>query len=319
MKNKNLRHVLRKINILKLLLPALALAAALILLFLNPADKNIKAAPLNSLSQLDEYYSSGSRYIQYTADSLYYSGVDCRVNGKLKARVYYSLDGQNSRCYFFIISSDKLSDENGEAGPISLNARLIHNDNMYRHIIASLSDGIDFAPQGLEAVCSDILISQYDYAHGFGTYYNAALTTVCALFGLVLAIGTAAVIFPALSPSALRLRRYGAVKELFAAACEEFGSAPLPVISGFYITDSFVFHISGSFADIIPIENITWIYTSNEIRRFRGGARISSSLCLLTEGRRSFKIRHVSKKSAAAIISELQTKNPSIMADGGEQ
>lgn len=316
MKNKNLRHVLRKVNILKLIFPIIVLSASLTLLILNPMDKNIKAVYIDDISQIGECYSSGSHYIQYTADTLYYSGVDYRINGKVKARVYYSLDSENSRCYFFIISADKLSKSGEAAGPINLNARLIHNNNMYRSIIASLSDSIDFAPQGLEAVCSDILISQYDYAHGFGTYYTAALLVVCVFFGIILLIRISAIVFPSFSPSALCLRRYGVRKELFASACEEFGNAAPPRISGLYLTDSFIFHITGGSADIIPIENITWIYTSNEIRHFRGKPRINSTLCLLTESRRTYRIRRISKKIAAEIISELQTKNPSIMADG---
>lgn len=315
MKNKNLRRVLRKVNILKLIFPILVLSVALALLIINPMDKNIKTVPLDDISQIDELYSSGSHYIQYTADALYYSGVDYCINDKVKARVYYSLDSQNSRCYFFIISADKLSKES-EAAHLSLNARLIHNNNMYRSIIASLSDSIDFAPQGLESVCSDILISQYDYAHGFGTYYTAVLFAVCVIFGILLLIRILMLIFPAFSPQILYLRRYGSKKELFEAACKEFGEAAPPKISGLYITDRFIFHIAGSFAEIIPIENITWIYTSNEIRHFRGTPRINSTLCLLTESRRTYRIRHISKKITAEIISELQTKNPSIMADG---
>lgn len=314
MKNKNLRHILRKVNILKLAVPVLVLSAAAALLILNPMDKRIKAANVDDISEIEELYSSGSHYIQYTADSLYYSGVDYSVNGKIKAKVYYRLDA--GRCYFFIISTDKVADGNVSHTPVSLNARLIHNDNMYRSIIASLSDSIDFSPQGLEAVSSDILISQYDYAYGFGTYYTAALLIVCVLFGTALLIRSVMIIFPSLSPSALYLGRYGIRKELFDAACREFRDAAPPKISGLYLTDSFIFHITGGMADIIPIENITWIYTSNEIRHFRGIPRINSTLCILTESRRTYRIRRISKKIAADIISELQTKYPSIMADG---
>lgn len=311
MKNKNLRHTLRKVNIVKLAVPVLVLSAAVVLMFLNPMDKKIKVTAVDDISKIEELYSSGSHYIQYTADSLYYSGVDYSVNGKIKAKVYYRLEA--GRCYFFIISADKAPGTDVSDAPISLNARLIHNDNMYRSIIASLSDSIDFSPQGLEAVSSSILISQYG-AYGFGTYYIAALMIVSVIFGAALVIRIFMIIFPQFSSPALYLGRYGVRKELFAAACEEFSSAP-PRISGLYVTDRFIFHITASFADIIPIENITWIYTSNEIRHFHGTPRINSTLCLLTESRRTYRVRRISKKIAADIISELQTKCPSIMAD----
>lgn len=312
MKNKNLRHILRKINIIKLAVLVLVLSAAVALMFLNPMDKKIKVTAVDDISKIEELYSSGSHYIQYTADSLYYSGVDYSVNGKIKAKVYYRLEA--GRCYFFIISADKAPDTNESPATISLNARLIYNDNMYRSIIASLSDSIDFSLQGLEAVSSSILISQYG-AYGFGTYYTAALLIVCVILGAALVIRIFMIIFPPFSPSALYLGRYGIRKELFAAACEEFSAAAPPRVSGLYVTERFIFHITSGFADIIPIENITWIYTSNEIRHFHGTPRINSTLCILTESRRTYKIRRISKKIAADIISELQTKCPSIMAD----
>lgn len=314
MKEKNLRSVLRKVNIVKLLLPAAVLTAALLLLLVHPINNNINAASIDDLSQTEAQYASGNRYIQYTADTLYYAGIDYRVNDKIKAQVYYCLE--NGRCYFFIISTDKIPKGRESVSRIPLSARLLHNHNMYRRIIASLSDNIDFAPQGLEAVCSDILISQYDFAHGFTTYYTAALLALCVIFGIALLFGILTAVFPSVSPPVLYLRRYGSRTELFAAAKQEFRLAPPPKISGLYLTDRFIFHIGRTFADIIPLENITWGYTSNEIRNFHGKPRIHCTLCLLTESRRTYRIRRISNKIAAEILSELQTKYPSIMADG---
>ena len=313
MKHKDLKRELRKKNILKLVLPAAVLIAAAALLIFNPVGKSVRAVTINSLADIAESYSSGRRYIQYAADGLYYSGVDYRVGGRTRAKVYYTLDG--GQCYFFIISADRLPKDTGIPVSINVSARLIHNESMYRRIIASLSDSLSFAPQGLESVCSETLISQYDLAHSFPAYYTAALVILCAVCGLFTIARLLTVIFPSLSMPVYRLRRYGSKAGLFAEAREEFKNAPPPKIPGLYLTERFMIHLTRTSADIIPLENITWIYTSNELRRFHGSPRIYAALCILTETRKTYRVRHVSNKAAADIISELQTKFPSIMSE----
>lgn len=311
MKNKNLRHALRQNNILKLIIPAVIFIIALLLMIFNPMDNSVRVVTVEDISHIDELYASGSQHIQYTTGTLYYAGVDYNVNNRPRAQVYYSLD--NGRCYFYIISTDKIPTGTPSASGVLLNARLIHNNNMYTSIIASLSESIDFALQGLDEICSKTIISQYDFSHGFSIYYTAVILAVCIICGIGVVTRICMIAVLSLSPPVYHLRKYGNRNALFAAAQRELRHSPPPRMSGLYITDNFMIHITPSATDIIPLDNITLIYTSNEIRHFHGSPMLHSMLCVLTDARRSaYRIRHMSERVATEIINELSARYPQI-------
>lgn len=311
MKSTTLKQKLRKIYAQRLVFPAIILIVTIVLLIWNPFEKKLDSVPVDNLSQLEEIYDSGKHYIHYTADTLYYTGQDYYVNDKARAGIYYTID--NGKCYFFIISSDKIPDNHDEIHDMTVYARLTYNDSMYKRIIASMSESLHFSMAALEDVSTPVLINQYDFAHGFTTFFLVCIIILNIVFFIQIAAIIVIIISPVSSPSVLRLGKYGNHRTLFAIAETEFDSAKAVGHKNLYITDTFLIYFTRTSLDIIPLENIVWVYNYKEVLHNKDKAKTRAPLCIVTDTHKLYKIHHISKTVSDRIIEIVQERFPEIM------
>ena len=311
MKTRNLKKLIRNIYASRIILPAIVLIIAAIVLVINPFDRRNKIVTVDALSDIGRLYSEKAGYIQCTADRLYYTGLDYTVNSNIKARVYYTLE--NNKCYIFIISSEKLPDEWTSLDNFSMNAKLIRNNSTYDSVIASLARELEFSAKGLHEIVEPTIISQYDYVHSFSSFYFVLILALCILSGVDLLLLILVLIIPTLSPPVIRLRKYGNSATLFAIAQAEFDTAQAIGRKNIYITDTFLISYTKTGIDIIPLENITWIYRYNELHRSGHRTRLYHPLFIVTDCKKTYTIHHVSSKVSDKILDTLQTRFPSIL------
>ncbi len=311
MGKRNLKKIIRRLYIPRLVFPLAVFIATTIILVMNPFDHNLQLVNVKDISRVDKLYADDSQYVHIHADSLMYSGSDYNVGGATKARVYYTL--YDNKCYFFIISVEKLPADYETLTDITLNARLIHNHTMYDKLISSTAEALRLNSPGLNSISSDVLISQYDYSHGLTSFYLVSLVVINIL-SLIYAILCAIIIcMPELSTFVFHLRKYGNKKTLFTIAETEFDTAVATGRKNIFITDTFLISISAADVIIIPLENIVWVYEYNELRRSHGGKKMFHPLCIVTDHKQLFKIHHVSQPVCEIIINSLQNRFPEIM------
>ena len=311
MKTHDLKKIIRRIYASRIILPAIVFAAAFAVLCINPFDHTAKITNVDDLSSVDSLYAGKTGYIQCTCERLYYSGLDYTVNGRIKARVYYTLS--NGKCYIFLMSAERLPDEWSSLDNVSVNARLIRNNSTYDRVIASLARELNFSEKGMHEIVDATIISQYDYMHSFSTVYFVIIMALCILSGIDLLLVVLMTAVPTLSPPVLRLRKYGNPATLFAIAQAEFDTTQAVGRKNIYITDTFLISYSKTSMDIIPLENITWIYRYNEIRKVGRHAKLYHPLFIVTDCKKTYTIHHVSSKVSEKILDILQTRFPSIL------
>ena len=311
MNTHNLKHIIRKRCISRLFLPAAVLAAVILLAIVNPFENRSKSVNITELSRTEQLLAENTGYVSLTPEVLYYSGVDYRINNKVKARIFYTIE--NDVCYYFIISCGVLPEKYDTLENFSLSARLINDEELLNKITRSISYELDFSIDGIRNYSSPVIISQYHLLHGFTTFYLATLSVI----GIISALHVIAVVFVAVMPgfsrTVVRLRKYGNRKTLFRLACDEFAVSKATARKNVYITDSFLISISPINVDIIPLENIVWIYNNNVIHKSNGKAKMFFQLCIVTDCKKLYKIHRVTQKTAERITDVIQSRFPEIM------
>ncbi len=311
MKHKTLKQHLRQMYIPRLAFPVIIMLVSIMTIIINPFENRLKPVVLNDYSQIDSLYIQNSMIVQVSADKLMYSGIDYQVSGKTKGRIYYALE--DGHCYLFILSLDKIPSNSDILKDYTFTARLTHNNTMYDHVIASLSDDLSFFAEGLKDITSSTFISQYDYTHSFATFHIIGLIAIAVLAGIDAIFILMVIINPVMSPSVLRLHYYGNRRTLFAIAETEFDSSVCIGRKNLYITDTFFIAITATVIDIIPLENIVWIYKYNEFHHSGGKTKMFYPLCIVTDHKKLYKIHHVPKASSEKIINTIQEKYPEVM------
>lgn len=307
----SLNQLIRKRYISRLFLPVIVLITGVMLLVINPFESKYKPANITELSQTPELFENQSKYVKITADTLYYSGIDYQINNKVKARIYYTLE--NDVCYYFIISSGRLPDNYSTLENFSFNAQLIDDNDLLRKINAAISRELDFSISGLKETSCPVIISQYHYTHGFATFYLMALLLICTISAIHIIFILCIIAAPTLSQTVMYLRKYGNRKTLYALACSEFDVSTATACKNVYITDSFLISIARMNVDIIPLENIVWIYNYNVLHKSKGSPKMYFPLCIVTDCKRLYKIHRITQKTSDRIIDVIQSRFPEIM------
>lgn len=309
MNKKSLKQLIRKNHLYRIFFPLIVTILLSIFLLINPFDYSFKPAKVSDLEKIESMYEQGHQYVSVKVEKLYYTGSDYYVSNHLSGRIYYTLI--NNRCYYFIIAN--ASDQFKTVTSATMNARLIRNNSMQQSIIASMSDQLDFSSAQLESISSSVIISEYDMTHSLAIYYFYGVLLLLILSGIITLVAILKTIFPELTTPIMHLSRYGNRKTLYAIAEAEFDTATAAGRKNIYITDNFLISLSHSNVDIIPLENIVWIYKINELKKSRGRTKISRPLCIVTDCKKTFRIPHVSEHVANRIINNLQERYPEIL------
>ena len=311
MNTNNLTASIRKCYFPRVILPAVLIAACIVFAIINPFESRYKSVELKKLSDTPDLYENHSGYVKLTADTLYYAGIDYRTNGRVRARVYYTIN--NDVFYFFLISTEELPEDYGTIHNYEMSARLIKNGSLFRRITADISRELGFPESDFEDLCSHVIVSQYHYVHGFTSFYLVALLVLCALSAIQLSEIILVLAMPQLSHAVFMLRHYGSRRGLYGQACEEFASSATLMEKNIYMTENFLIYTSRFHIEIIPLENIVWLYNYNVIHKSKGRAKAYFPLCIVTDCKKIYKIHHITQHTSDRIIDLIQSRYPEVM------
>lgn len=296
----------------RLIIPIILMVILIGIFIINPFKNHITPSKIDDMSVVESLYQSNERNITVTADTLYYTGVDYRINDKIRGRFYYAL--YEGRCYLFLICEDKIADTSEPLTDFYIHAHLTHNDNMYKTIIASMSEELEFPVSNLEEITSGVIINQYDYVHSFETFSIYALNAFTIIVGINIIFNVFVLFNPYISIPFFKMRKYNKMHKIYALAEKEFNSSPAVYKDKVFITDSFFFGVTtASNLEIIPLENIVWIYKYKEFSSHNGKTDIQCPLCIVTDRKAFIKIPHIPNEISDEIIQTLQKRFPEIM------
>ncbi len=312
MKKRNFKSLIRLRVIPRLIIPMAISIAIIIITIANPFSDSLFPPSVKDISSISGMYDDDVRYIKFTADKLYYTGLDYSTGKDVKANIYYATI--DDICYFFI-----MPDTGSDAGLASIltntvvTARLVRDDITYRHIISNMAEQLNFTIDGMKDLSCPVLISQYDYSRDFTRFIIISIYAVSVIAAIFALIEIFVLIRPDFSLSVMRLRHYGRRSLLFEKACSEYERAVATGRKNVFITESFLISVTKSDVDIVPLENIVWIYNYNEIHHMKEFTRLFHPLCIVTDKKKVFKIRNLSKKASDNIINRILTKFPEIL------
>lgn len=310
MKKETLKNHIRKLYYARLAISFLFLAVTVLVIITNPFDKRIGTVTPNSLSTISKLYDNRSNYVRLTVDNLMYTGTDYVVNGRTKAYFYYTVE--DGKCYYFILSkniADKSTIEH-----MTVTARLVQNEILFNSLVNNMSGDIPLSSEILSDISCDVFISQYNFIHSFASFYTIASIAVAVICFIITTIFIIVTINPSLSHPILGLSCYGNRRTLFAIAEVEYDVAAATGRKGLYLTDTFLISISVGNVIIIPLENIVWIYKYNEFNHSKGRTKMTHPLCIVTDMKKLYKIRHISESVSDLISNRLLERYPEIMS-----
>lgn len=296
----------------RLIIPIILFIILVGLFLFNPFKNHISPAKITDLSVIDSMHSSRHMNVHVKVDKLYYTGVDYTVNGMIRARFYYTL--ADGHCYFFLICKDKIPSKYSVINNPDVYAHLTHNDNMYKTLITSMSEQLKISEQQMAGIASPIFINQYDYVHSYETFFIYVLNIFTAM--VVIDIIFIVIVFfnPHISLPFFKMRKYGKLKKLFELAQKEFDLCLAIYGEKVFITETFFIGVSiASNLEIVPLENIVWIYKSNEFISHHREPKMNCSLCVVTDQKHLIKIPHLPKEITEDIINKIQKLYPNVM------
>lgn len=300
----------------RLIIPIVLFVILMALLIINPFFNHITPDKVTDLSTLDSRYSKEDYNISVDVPMLYYTGVDYTEDGKIKAKIFYSL--YEEKCYFFLICMDNLEEDTVTLANYSFNAHLTHNDNMYEAVIASMSDELKFSEDGLRNICSHTFVNQYDYIHSFESFliFVFYIFTIMVIVDIIFII----IVFfnPHISIPFFKMRKYGRLKRLYRKAEREFNNDVISYENKVFLSENFIYGIT--YADNVEIailEHIVWIYKSKNYTARLNREEITCTLCLVTDRKQLIKIAQVPEDVCDLVIHKVQKMYPNIMAEEG--
>lgn len=311
MEHNELKKIIRRQLLPKLIFPLVLTIVSTLFIIINPFKNALRPVTINSLSEIEDQYDKGNKYIKYTANKLYYSGFDYNIGNKTKANVYYTLS--NGHCYYIVID---LESNNGIAKILdnfTFSAQLVKNNELYSSLNQKLAEQINFSEKRLEDISCSIIISQYNYTRDFTRLLLIMfyILLISSFLGFIFELVACINVF--LSHPVISLRKYGDPRTLFTLAVSELDTATPTDQRNVFITDTFLIIITKIDTDIIPLENITWVYDYNEIHHKKGKTKMYHPICIITDIKKMYKIRHVSESGIKSIFNALSEKHPEIM------
>lgn len=311
MKQVKLKQLIRKMYMPRLIIPVVLFIALMTVMIINPFKSHLTPVNVKDISTIEKLFKSGKDDIIYTADKLYYSGINYSVGNHTRGAIYYTLE--KDRCYYFIICIKDDLHIHPTLNNHTVRGHLTNN-SMYETILSSMSEKLEFSKDNLRAMSSPIIVDEYDYKYNIT---NFAIWSI-RIFSIMVIIDIIFISFvffnPQISIPFFKMRKYGRLKDIYRNAEEEFDNYAVKYGNKVYLTDNYIFGINGKHnLEIARFENVVWMYKEKELIVINGNAEVLSSLCIVTDQKQIIKIYRVADDILKQIIPIILKKHPEIM------
>ena len=319
MKARPILQYIRQKALVQLIFPLLLFIAAAVILVNQPLYEYFFVSDISASEPLVDSVSREEHYVRTEARDLYYTGSDYYVDGVLTGHYYYQLFEDYCRIYILKPAAGKPAD-------IYINARtvtgkIVRADLSTDALFDSMANALDWTPAGLAAVCDPYLVSEVVYFPLLSRILFI-LVLISVLAGLAILIYTLILlIFPGLSASCLRLRRYGDADTLLREAENELKNDVLLNTGRLVLTPHFLVEYNADRTAIIPLKAVLWIFHLRDMRYSakEHRERMYYSLRITTITGDVFTLRDYHKNELEKIMDVLTEHYPNFFYDYSEE
>ncbi len=310
MNSRTFVHNIRQAIAFHMIMPVVFLALLIFMLSQVPIINCIFPSPMRSFQDAATIYRD-STYVECTADTLYYTGYDYMLGSKVRGHYYYSLEGGQCTIYVlscrYILSLGEFSDT---LHNVTFRAELVSNDKNIKDLLSLMAGDMNWSYDGISSHTCPVVVNEMRY--------SPVPVAILAIFLIFAFIFTLAHIVSLIHGMIVPLRTsvfIGTLKknmpEQIALACEEITDAVQPA-NDFYITSSFIIHITPRNMSIIPYKSITQIYHYNTLHGLPMRRHMAASLTIVLDNRTKCHFRHIPPAAAVSVTDAVLKKNPDI-------
>lgn len=293
-----IKNHIRKVSLKKMFFPFLLILITLYLFREIPFYNALKPIKIERLSQVEAVFEQERYFVDLSISTLYYSGYDYLVNGKVSGSYYYAIE--DGICYYFLISREAYIKDSSTLltlKDVRIQGKIESGENNLKELILNMAEDLSWTSAELRKVSSLFIINETEYLHSKTILMigvnSAILIISCFLFFYELSF----IVFPLLHPACIFLRRYGSSKQQVDELEDELNREIRLRCKDLIVTKKYLVEISGNHLKVLPLEQILWAYKHSNFHQFR-----------LFSNKLTYTLRVISKKSGK-LISTFQPKS----------
>lgn len=279
---------IRKTSIKHFLLPIIPLGLAFFLLASLPFKEVFYPIEVSSSQEAIEQFHNGANYVIVNPEKIYYSGYDI-MKGDTVDGVYYYDIASDSKCFFYYL--DEAKGNIIEAGKnTGIFVKFEKSDGLFENMLELLSSTIDWDYNDLEKITVKEIMVQADNQIWKYQLTFAAILFIIVYCGCMFLSNMIYAIVPVLHPAIRRVKRYNKYKS-YKAMSEDLDYQVVTDIleaGGMYITEKYFIHLGAFYVDIIPLNEIVFVYEHSKIRNF-SNLHFKISYTLNVKGKKKFR------------------------------
>lgn len=298
MKKQMITKTIRRIYIAKLIPAFLFLIFIGYLLYQYPFKDILLPTRLHTVNALLDEDKSNQEFIEITVPTLYYTGYDDVKNSKRVGSYYYTFI--DDTCVFFLLSNKAGRPLGAELSNITFKAKQMKDTVRVNELQEYLATDLLWTREELSKISSDYLISEPDAFYMQG-YFLLAFIILSGSYSIVSIITSVFfIIAPFYSPYC-KFMAPDNKRMALQMADYEHSSNRLFHCDKTTITQNYLIELDTYKAEVIPLEQIIWIFKHSTISRWNG---ISYHLVIHTTYGK-LKIKNKQKFEADSILTYL--------------
>ncbi len=320
MQEHYIRDGIRTVYAEKMIAPLLFLALVTFLAWKFSFTAFLTPVQIALTDTAEQYLKADIEYVTVDVEHLYYTGYTCTRRDKLVGYYYYTPINDSENYIFFLLTPEDCGDGESLLNDRTVVGRIREGESDYQVLLTAMAEELNWTYAGISEVSGAYYISEPDY----GYLSSYAVLIVAGVFGVYAGLYTLAclvyILFPTVSPSVLRLSRYGKRRELFAQAETELATLPQLATEDMFITEHFFIEVSGYGVALIPISEIIWIYKHSTMRKFSPvHIKLSYTMRIYGTHRVQFDCPRNTKSDIDGIMDYLAEANHDILVGFSEE
>lgn len=272
---------------------------AFLLLYIIPYEDVFWPEVVYSPSQAYERFDKGTKYLYMKPDVIYYSGYDLKSDDKTIGAYYYELEDVN-HCYFYLMNEATDTEEKSYSQSGFL-IKIKSADGLFDNMLEILSRDINWNYNDLKSITSTNIFVQADKEIWVFYLTFTILLIIGFICMFMVCSNMVYVIDPYLHPVLRKIKKYVKYNndqdmelDIDYQLVSDVADA-----GGMYITDKFFVHLGSFYIDIVPMNEIVFVYKHSQ-RIGMPGARFKLTYTVHVLGTKKFKCSCPGKKKEDA-------------------
>lgn len=315
---KNARIALLK----RMILPVALLIVCFLFLpkdVIAQLQEQVSPLPIEEEADLADLAAKGTGAVRMSPQTLYYSGCDYTVNGKIKGHFYYSLT--NNFCRFYLLKGEEETLPAQTLEQVTIQGHIRDTGELYDDLVAMVARQLEWTSDGLSDLSDPYMISDIDYWDVRQLAFLAVLALCAAAASLDLLITFIYLVFPQWTSTFRKLRRYGNVSSIVSRAEMELKhTCQMRADGGYlYVTPGYFVSMRYPRVMVVPLERVVWIYTHGQLRRTWGRKRMICTIHMMMEDGHTYECGGQRREDADRVLEVAAGEHPEMLIGYSEE